>query len=201
MGSDKEACFRSTSATRPCAVHSVHSQRSDTTCPLQNTMDLYTLVPRTLVGVVYPAFASLKAVLHGSPESAGAWLRYWVVLGVFSLVELILDPFVNPISYSFPTYLVVKCLFLVWCMLPVSWNGSDILFNQVLFPLFKEHHQEIEEQAEKAKQSLKEKFGDFFKNDKNGKTNGNGNSLKENKIENFFKSKDKPVDEKSLKQN
>jgi len=191
-------------------------------------MDLYTLVPRTLVGVVYPAFASLKAVLHGSPESAGAWLRYWVVLGVFSLVELILDPFVNPIrwvfqspthvrvdivhfklepipapsySYSFPTYLVVKCLFLVWCMLPVSWNGSDILFNQVLFPLFKEHHQEIEEQAEKAKQSLKEKFGDFFKNDKNGKTNGNGNSLKENKIENFFKSKDKPVDEKSLKQN
>ena len=72
---------------------------------------------------------------------------------------------------------------------------------QVLFPLFKEHHQEIEEQAEKAKQSLKEKFGDFFKNDKNCKTNGNGNSLKENKIENFFKSKDKPVDEKSLKQN
>jgi len=215
MGSDKEACFRSTSVTRPCAVHSVHSHSdshhthsSDTTCPLQNTMDLYTLVPRTLVGVVYPAFASLKAVLHGSPESAGAWLRYWVVLGVFSLVELFLDPFINPISYSFPTYLVVKCLFLVWCMLPVSWNGSDILFNQVLFPLFKEHHQEIEEQAEKAKQSLKEKFGDFFKNDKNGKTNVNGNALKENgkhetrdKIENFFKSKDKPVDEKSLKQN
>merc|ERR1711862_320069 len=94
-------------------------------------MDLYTLVPRTLVGVVYPAFASLKAVLHGSPESAGAWLRYWVVLGVFSLIELLLDLVINPLSYSFPTYLVVKCLFLVWCMLPVSWNGSDLLFNQV----------------------------------------------------------------------
>merc|ERR1712025_118498 len=138
MGSDKEACFRSTSVTRPCAVHSVHSHSdshhthsSDTTCPLQNTMDLYTLVPRTLVGVVYPAFASLKAVLHGSPESAGAWLRYWVVLGVFSLIELLLDLVINPLSYSFPTYLVVKCLFLVWCMLPVSWNGSDLLFNQV----------------------------------------------------------------------
>ena len=62
-------------------------------------MDLVTLVPRTLVGVCYPAFASLKAVLHGSPEHAGAWLRYWVVLGVFSLVELILDPFINPIRY------------------------------------------------------------------------------------------------------
>merc|ERR1712241_44445 len=173
---------------------------------LKVPMDLFTLIPRTLVGVVYPAFMSLKSVLRGSPESAGAWLRYWVVLGVFSLLELLLDPVVNPISYSFPTYLVVKCLFLVWCMLPVSWNGSDILFNQVLFPLFKEHHQEIEEQAEKAKQSLKEKFGDFFKNDKNGKTLVNGNALKENgkhetrdKIENFFQIKDKPVDEKSLK--
>ena len=60
-------------------------------------MDLYTLVPRTLVGVVYPAFASLKAVLHGSPESAAAWLRYWVVLGVFSLIELLLDLVINPI--------------------------------------------------------------------------------------------------------
>ena len=61
------------------------------------TMDLYTLIPRTLVGVVYPAFMSLKSVLHGSPETATAWMRYWVVLGVFSLLELLLDPVVNPI--------------------------------------------------------------------------------------------------------
>merc|ERR1712020_452359 len=171
MGSDKETSRTKAQGKQVCAPPSPYS-------PLP--MDLYTLVPRTLVGVVYPAFASLKAVLHGSPESAGAWLRYWVVLGVFSLIELLLDLVINPISYSFPTYLVVKCLFLVWCMLPVSWNGSDLLFNQVLFPLFKQHHQEIEEQAEKAKQSLKEKFGDFFKNDKNGKTLVNGNALKEN---------------------
>ena len=74
-------------------------------------MALCTLIPRTIVGVTYPAFASLKAVLSDSPESCGAWLRseiiiliimastylsltlsrYWVVLGVFSLVELLLD--------------------------------------------------------------------------------------------------------------
>ena len=47
---------------------------------------------------------------------------------------------------------------------------------QVLFPLFKEHHKEIEDQAEKAKQSLKDKFGDLFKSDKkeNGKEKENG---------------------------
>lgn len=133
--------------SRLCAHHSSLSPLSPSAA-----MDLYTLIPRTLVGVVYPAFMSLKSVLHGSPESAGAWLRYWVVLGVFSLVELLLDPVINPLrwvislpviriifiifSYSFPTYLVVKCLFLVWCMLPVSWNGSDLLFNQVSATIF-----------------------------------------------------------------
>ena len=94
-------------------------------------MDLYTLIPRTLVGVVYPAFASLKAVLSGSAEQSAAWLRYWVVLGVFSVLELLADPLINPLSYSFPVYLVLKCSFLVWCMAPVKWNGSDLLFNQV----------------------------------------------------------------------
>ena len=94
-------------------------------------MDLYTLIPRTLVGVVYPAFCSLKAVLSGSAEQSAAWLRYWVVLGVFSVLELLADPLINPLSYSFPVYLVLKCSFLVWCMVPVKWNGSDLLFNQV----------------------------------------------------------------------
>ena len=94
-------------------------------------MDLYTLIPRTLVGVVYPAFASLKAVLSGSADQSAAWLRYWVVLGVFSVLELLADPLLNPLSYSFPLYLVLKCSFLVWCMVPVKWNGSDLLFNQV----------------------------------------------------------------------
>merc|ERR1712042_236127 len=136
---------------------------------LFSTMDLFTLIPRTLVGVAYPAFASLKAVLSDSPESSVAWLRYWVVLGVFSVVELLLDPLVNPLTYSFPAYLVLKCLFLVWCMAPVTWNGSDIIFNQVLFPIFKEHHEHIEEQAEKAKLSIKDKLEIFFKKEKNDK--------------------------------
>ena len=57
--------------------------------------------------------------------------RYWVVLGVFSLVELLLDLVINPLPYSFPTYLVLKCAFLAWCMAPVDWNGSDVIFNNV----------------------------------------------------------------------
>merc|ERR1711874_963415 len=119
-------------------------------------MDLFTLIPRTIIGVTYPAFASLKAVLSDSPESCGAWLRYWVVLGVFSLVELMLD----------------LVIFLAWCMAPVEWNGSDVIFNNILFPLFQQHHKEIEDQAEMAKKTVMEKLGLCFKKEKGDKDKG-----------------------------
>ena len=62
--------------------------------------------------------------------------RYWVVLGVFSLVELMLDLVINPLPYSFPSYLIIKCGFLAWCMAPVEWNGSDVIFNNVSIKLW-----------------------------------------------------------------
>merc|ERR1711971_1338739 len=129
-------------------------------------MDLFTLIPRTLIGVTYPAFASLKAVLSGSEENCGAWLRYWVVLGVFSVLELAADPLLNPLRGSFPAYLIIKCGFLAWCMAPVHWNGSDVIFNNILFPLFQEHHQNIEVNAEIAKITVMEKLGLCFKKEK-----------------------------------
>ena len=95
------------------------------------TMDACILVPRTILGVAYPAFASLQATLSDTPEKFVGWLRYWVVLGAFSIVELLLDPLLNPYQQSFPVYLLLKALFLAWCMAPVSWNGSDIIFNCV----------------------------------------------------------------------
>merc|ERR1712062_509494 len=139
-------------------IVSVFQRKAALTVP----MDLFTLIPRTIIGVTYPAFASLKAVLSDSPESCGAWLRYWVVLGVFSLVELL----VNPLAFSFPAYLILKCAFLAWCMAPVEWNGSDVIFNNILFPLFKQHHKEIEEQAVMAQKTFMEKLGICTKKEK-----------------------------------
>eukprot|EP00091_Calanus_sinicus_P024005 TRINITY_DN8391_c0_g1_i2.p1 TRINITY_DN8391_c0_g1~~TRINITY_DN8391_c0_g1_i2.p1 ORF type:complete len:182 (-),score=62.13 TRINITY_DN8391_c0_g1_i2:56-565(-) len=132
-------------------------------------MDLFTLIPRTLIGVAYPGFASLKAVLSDSPESSVAWMKYWVVLGVFSVVELLLDPVLNPLTYSFPTYLIIKCLFLAWCMAPIEFNGSDVIFNNILFPIFKEHHEQIEEQAENTKMTVMQKLGLCIKKEKDDK--------------------------------
>ena len=58
----------------------------------------------------------------------------------------------------------------------ISCNSIELItfqtnsFFQVLFPIFKEHHEQIEEQAEKAKVSIKDKLEIFFKKDKTDKT-------------------------------
>merc|ERR1712088_518126 len=78
----------------------------------------------------------------------------------------------NPLSYSFPVYLILKCSFLAWCMAPVEWNGSDVIFNNILLPLFQQHHKDIEDRAEMAKKTVMEKLGLHFKREKGDKDKG-----------------------------
>lgn len=37
-----------------------------------------------------------------------------------------------------------QCLFLVWCMAPVSWNGSQVLYQNIIRPCFLRHHQTVD---------------------------------------------------------
>lgn len=37
-----------------------------------------------------------------------------------------------------------QCLFLVWCMAPVSWNGSQVLYHNVIRPCFLKHHRAVD---------------------------------------------------------
>ena len=60
-------------------------------------------------------------------EDDMTWLRYWVILAVVSMVEVIVDPLVD----FFPGYLIGKCAFLIWCMAPLENNGVSFIFTQV----------------------------------------------------------------------
>jgi len=88
-----------------------------------------------LIGFVYPAYFSIKAIESSKKEDDTQWLTYWVVYGVFSIVEHFSDIF---LSWC-PFYYAGKCLFLLWCMAPVSWNGSAILYTRVVRPFFLKH--------------------------------------------------------------
>lgn len=37
-----------------------------------------------------------------------------------------------------------QCLFLLWCMAPMSWNGSQIIYNKVVRPVFLRHEATVD---------------------------------------------------------
>ncbi|XP_051554978.1 receptor expression-enhancing protein 6-like [Myxocyprinus asiaticus] len=88
-----------------------------------------------LIGFIYPAYASIKAVESSNKEDDTKWLTYWVVYGLFSVAEFFSDIFL----FWFPFYYAGKCLFLLWCMAPFSWNGSQIIYTRLVRPFFLKH--------------------------------------------------------------
>jgi len=101
---------------------------------------------RTVVGVAYPGYRSLKALLTEDKADDMLWLRYWVVLAAFTVLELGLDVVM---SWA-PGYLLAKMAFLAWCMAPIHENGSNVIFNQVVLPLFHKHEAKIDTLASSA---------------------------------------------------
>lgn len=93
-----------------------------------------------LIGFVYPAYFSIKAIESTDKEDDTKWLTYWVVYGIFSVAEFFSDIFL----YWFPFYYVGKCLFLLWCMAPVVWNGSQLIYNRIVRPLFLKHQTRVD---------------------------------------------------------
>ncbi|TWW58376.1 Receptor expression-enhancing protein 6 [Takifugu flavidus] len=147
-----------------------------------------------LIGFVYPAYYSIKAIESPCKEDDTKWLTYWVVYGIFSLGEFFSDIFLYwfPFYYAFkvrkplrrrlvndpndnqmfdgkrdeklhrsgisdlllrpglepsrpPNWLVLQCLFLLWCMAPVSWNGSQIIYSKVVRPIFLRHEAMVDD--------------------------------------------------------
>ncbi|XP_029551611.1 receptor expression-enhancing protein 6 isoform X3 [Salmo trutta] len=93
-----------------------------------------------MIGFVYPAYYSIKALEGKNKDDDTKWLTYWVVYGIFSVGEFFSDIFL----YWFPFYYAFKCLFLLWCMAPVTWNGSQILYNRVVRPFFLKHEATVD---------------------------------------------------------
>jgi len=85
-----------------------------------------------LIGFVYPAYISIKAVESATKDDDTKWLTYWVVYGVFSVAEFFADIFLS----WFPFYYIGKGAFLVWCMAPMANNGSVLIYTRIIRPFF-----------------------------------------------------------------
>ncbi|XP_030075927.1 receptor expression-enhancing protein 6-like [Microcaecilia unicolor] len=92
-----------------------------------------------LIGFVYPAYSSIKAIESLDKKDDTIWLTYWVVYGIFSVVEFFLT-----FSLLVSTLLCWKCMFLLWCMAPFSWNGSQVMYNRFIRPFFLKHQHTVD---------------------------------------------------------
>ncbi|XP_067839060.1 receptor expression-enhancing protein 5 [Heptranchias perlo] len=94
-----------------------------------------------LIGFVYPAYISIKAIESPDKDDDTLWLMYWVVYGLFSVAEFFSDIFLS----WFPFYYILKCTFLVWCMAPTSTNGSQMIYKRFIRPFFLKHEAKLDE--------------------------------------------------------
>ncbi|BFY98522.1 hypothetical protein BsWGS_01562 [Bradybaena similaris] len=105
-----------------------------------------------LIGFLYPAYASVKAIESHDKEDDTKWLTYWVVYSVFSLLEFFFDIFL----FWIPFYWFLKCAFLVWCFLPVPWNGSHMIYYRFIRPFILRHQGEIDAVVDEAGHAINE---------------------------------------------
>ena len=88
-----------------------------------------------LVGFIYPAYMSIKAIDTKDKDDDTQWLTYWVVFALFILLEhLGID------GYIFG-YFVLKFTFLIWLLSPFT-RGAKVIYENVLTKLVnsKKHH-------------------------------------------------------------
>jgi hypothetical protein len=86
------------------------------------------------VGMLYPAYASFKALKSPSPNDNKQWLTYWVVFSITSSAEEVAE---KVVAYV-PGYYVLKCIFLVWLMLPKT-RGAIYVYENFIVPMFQKY--------------------------------------------------------------
>jgi hypothetical protein len=88
-----------------------------------------------VVGTLYPAYASFKAIeymrVHGDTDEASRWLMYWAIFGMWNVAEKILSKI--GIVRWMPYYSPLKLAFLLWLQLP-RFGGAYRLTSQFVRP-------------------------------------------------------------------
>ncbi|XP_057307763.1 receptor expression-enhancing protein 5-like [Hydractinia symbiolongicarpus] len=108
-----------------------------------------------LLGFLYPAYASVKAIESTQKDDDTQWLTYWVVYAAFNIIEFFSDMFLS----WFPLYFLFKCAFLGWCMAPFSWNGSEFIYHRFIAPFVLKHEKEVDSYLKKGTEAAKDLYG------------------------------------------
>ena len=75
-----------------------------------------------LIGFVYPAYMSFKAIESNGEDDDKQWLTYWVVYCFFTLTEMVIGVLLKAI----PFYNLIKLLFFVYMFHPKTLGATTL---------------------------------------------------------------------------
>lgn len=102
-----------------------------------------------LVGFLYPAYASFKALEDGSEDDHRQWLTYWVVFSCFNLIE----SFIDYILYWVPLFYIFK-VFLLWWMFSERFKGALVIYQNFIVPVGTKYKEKIDEHINKVSDNV-----------------------------------------------
>jgi len=91
------------------------------------------------ITVLYPAAKSIQALETHRTDDDKEWLTYWIIFGVFTL----LDDFAGFLLSMIPYYFWIKLAFFVYLFAPMT-KGSQTIYNSVVKPLLDQYKDKIE---------------------------------------------------------
>uniref|UniRef100_A0A6I8MXU2 Receptor expression-enhancing protein n=1 Tax=Ornithorhynchus anatinus TaxID=9258 RepID=A0A6I8MXU2_ORNAN len=109
-------------------------------------------------GMLYPAYASYKAVKTKNIREYVRWMMYWIVFALFMTIETFTDIFIS----WFPFYYEIKMAFVVWLLSPYT-KGASLLYRKFVHPALARREKEIDSYIVQAKERSYETVLSFGK--------------------------------------
>ncbi|KAH0897482.1 hypothetical protein HID58_047050 [Brassica napus] len=98
---------------------------------LQVLIKNFDVLALPLVALVYPLYASVKAIETKSLAEDEQWLTYWVLYAIISLFELIFSKLLD----WFPIWPFLKLIGICWLVLP-QFNGAEHVYRHFIRPFY-----------------------------------------------------------------
>lgn len=103
----------------------------------------------SVVGLLYPGYASFRALDDGDASEVHAWLAYWITFATVSLCEGVF----RRALFWLPFYHVIRLAFMVWLFFPAS-GGAQIVYRWAIAPLLRRHRKTVDAALAKSVQEL-----------------------------------------------
>ncbi|RGB25603.1 TB2/DP1, HVA22 family-domain-containing protein [Rhizophagus diaphanus] len=113
--------------------------------------DVWGQLLSNLIGWLYPAYTSFKAIESTEKADDTQWLTYWTVFGFLNIIEF----FSDTILYWIPFYYLFKTVFFLWLFLP-PFKGAQVLYAKFLRPFLLAYQGDVDSSLNKLKSKVNE---------------------------------------------